>query len=200
MKKDHFEHKSKSWDMNSKRVKNAKSIAESIIKDIKLDKNMKIMDFGVGTGLLSYFIAPHINKIVAVDNSPSMLNVFREKRDEFDCEVEVLELDLSTEDINIKLDGVVSSMTIHHLEDTEKLFKKFYNMLNQNGFIALADLDTEDGTFHSDNKGVYHYGFNRDELKKIASNIGFRDISFTTVSKILKPHNEFSVFLMKAFK
>lgn len=200
MGKDHFADKSKSWDMNSKRVQNAKSIADNIIQDIELDKDMKIMDFGVGTGLLSYFIAPHIKKIVAVDNSPSMLDVFKDKKDEFDCETEILELDLSTQDIDFKLDGIISSMTIHHLEDTKDLLEKFYNMLNKDGFISLADLDEEDGTFHSDNTGVYHYGFSRDELHKIATDIGYRDISFKTVSKISKPHNEFSIFLMSAFK
>jgi len=200
MTKDYFANKSKSWDMNSKRVQNAKSIADNIIKDIDLNKNMKIMDFGVGTGLLSYFIAPHIKKIVAVDNSPSMLNVFKDKKDEFDCETEILELDLSIQNIELKLDGIVSSMTIHHLQDTKDLLTKFFNILNKDGFIALADLDKEDGTFHSDNIGVFHYGFNREELYKIAKDIGYRDITFKTVSKISKPHNEFTVFLMSAFK
>ena len=27
---------------------------------------------------------------------------------------------------------------------------------------AIADLDSEDGSFHSDNTGVYHYGFKRE--------------------------------------
>ena len=40
---DNFAHKSKSWDMSSKRVQNAKGIAEYIIKNIKLEADMKIM-------------------------------------------------------------------------------------------------------------------------------------------------------------
>ncbi len=81
---DNFAHKSKSWDMNSKRVKNAKAIAQKIIEDVELKPTMKIMDFGAGTGLLSYFIAPFVDTIVAVDNSPSMLEKFKEKAHEFD--------------------------------------------------------------------------------------------------------------------
>ncbi|HHB95005.1 MAG TPA: class I SAM-dependent methyltransferase, partial [Campylobacterales bacterium] len=73
---DNFAHKSKTWDMNSKRVQNAKGIAEYIIQNIKLHSDMKIMDFGAGTGLLSYFVAPYVDTIVAVDNSPSMLQEF----------------------------------------------------------------------------------------------------------------------------
>ncbi len=55
---DHFEKKSKSWDMNSKRVKNAESIANLIVKNIKINNSMSIMDFGTGTGLLTYIMLP----------------------------------------------------------------------------------------------------------------------------------------------
>ena len=197
---DHFANKSKSWDMNSKRVQNAKGLAELIVNNIKLDKSMEIMDFGAGTGLLSYFVAPYVEKIVAVDNSPSMLLEFKNKCDEFSCHTEVIEKDLSTDTIDRKFDGVISSMTIHHLEDIPTLFAKLYDMLEDGGFIAIADLDSEDGTFHSDNEGVFHYGFDRQRLAKHAHDAGFKDVTFSLANKISKPHAEFTVFLMTAVK
>jgi cyclopropane fatty-acyl-phospholipid synthase-like methyltransferase len=197
---DNFAHKSKSWDMNSKRVKNAQGIAEHIVQNIKLKPNMRVMDFGAGTGLLSYFIAPHVETIVALDNSPSMLEVFQEKADTFDCKTEVRELDLSQEILDEKFDGIISSMTIHHLEDTQLLFKKFYAMLKSGGFIAIADLDSEDGTFHSDNTGVFHFGFEQEQLEKIAKKVGFKKIHFKRASTIKKPHATFTVFLLMAEK
>jgi len=197
---DLFAHKSKNWDMNSKRVKNAQSIAELIVKNIKLDKSMELMDFGAGTGLLSFFVAPFVRKIVAVDNSPSMLLEFKNKCDEFRCETEIVEKDLSVETLPRKFDGIISSMTIHHLKDTLDLFEKFHEMLNEGGFIAIADLDTEDGSFHSDNTGVYHHGFDRELLQAIAEEAGFKDVKFDTASTIKKPHREFTVFLLTARK
>ncbi len=199
-KVDHFAHKSKSWDMNSKRVQNAKGIAEIIVKNIKLDKSMELMDFGAGTGLLSYFVAPFVKKIVAVDNSPSMLVEFENKCDEFSCETEVIEKDLSTETLDRNFDGIISSMTIHHLEDTAALLSKLYGMLNDGGFVAIADLDSEDGSFHSDNTGVFHYGFDRETLEVLAKKAGFKEIKFDLASTINKPHREFTVFLMTAVK
>lgn len=198
--KDHFENKSKTWDMNSKRVKNAGAIADAIIANIELKKDMKIADFGAGTGLLSYFVAPCVDTIVAIDNSPSMLEMFRIKCDEFECKTEVLHKDLSVDEIMETFDGIISSMTIHHIANQEKLFKKMYNMIPEGGFIAIADLDKEDGTFHSNNEGVFHFGFEREELERIAIEAGFKDIHFETVSVIKKPHREFSVFLMRAYK
>jgi cyclopropane fatty-acyl-phospholipid synthase-like methyltransferase len=186
--------------MNSTRVKNAQEIAELIVKNIKLDKSMEVMDFGAGTGLLSYFIAPYVQKIVAVDNSPSMLLEFQNKCDDFSCETEVLEKDLSTDMLERKFNGIISSMTIHHLEDIPALFSKFYEMLESDGFIAIADLDSEDGTFHGDNTGVFHFGFDRQLLAQYAQKAGFRDVTFSLANTIAKPHAEFTVFLMTAVK
>jgi len=197
---DHFKHKSKSWDMSSMRVKNAKSIADLIVKNINFNDTMAIMDLGAGTGLLTYFIAPHVSKITAIDNSPSMLLEFKNKQNEFKCKTEILEKDLSIHTIDEKVNGIISSMTIHHLENIEQLFEKFYNMLEPNGFIAIADLDSEDGSFHSDNTGVYHYGFDRKLLEDIAKEVGFKNIHFYLASTINKPHANFTVFLMTASK
>ena len=158
------------------------------------------MDFGAGTGLLSYFVAPYVEKIVAVDNSPSMLKEFESKCDLFSCHTEVIEKDLSTDTLERKFDGIISSMTIHHLEDIPALFTKFYDMLDDGGFIAIADLDSEDGTFHSDNEGVFHYGFDRQMLAMHALKAGFKDVTFSLANKIAKPHAEFTVFLMTAVK
>ncbi len=197
---DHFAHKSKSWDMSSRRVKNAQSISDSILNNIKLNDDMILMDFGAGTGLLSYFVAPKVGTIVAVDNSPSMLEQFREKSSEFDCKTEIIQKDLSRETIEREFDGIISSMTAHHLEDIPALFSKFYTMTKSGGFIAIADLDSEDGTFHSDDTGVHHHGFDRDILRDMVEDAGFSNIQFDTVSTINKPHRDFTVFLMTAIK
>jgi len=197
---DYFKEKAKSWDMNSKIVQNAKAIAELIVKNINLNKDMEIIDFGAGTGLLSYCIAPYVSKITAIDNSPAMLLEFQSKCDDFSCKTEVLEKDLSVEEISGKFDGIISSMTIHHLEDITALFAKFNHMLKKGGFIAIADLDSEDGSFHSDNTGVHHYGFNREVLEKIAKETGFEEIRFDLASTINKPHQTFTVFLLTAVK
>jgi cyclopropane fatty-acyl-phospholipid synthase-like methyltransferase len=197
---DLFADKSKSWDMKSRRVQSAKSIAGLIVKNINLKDTMEVMDFGAGTGLLSFFVAQKVGKIVAIDNSPSMLKEFEKKSYEFASQTEIIVKDLSVDTIDRTFDGIISSMTLHHLEDTLTLFQKFYAMLKEDGFIALADLDSEDGSFHSDNRGVFHYGFDRKSLKAIAKEAGFKEITFDTANTIAKPHQDFTVFLMTAYK
>ncbi|MDD5359847.1 MAG: class I SAM-dependent methyltransferase [Sulfurovaceae bacterium] len=199
-KQDLFAQKSKNWDMNSTRVRNAKEIADVILKNISMNKDMILADFGAGTGLLTYFLAPNVGKIVAIDNSRSMLDEFLAKQNEFACDTDVIYGDISECENDLKFDGVASSMTMHHVENTKDLLLKLFNMLKSDGFIAIADLDREDGSFHGDNTGVFHFGFDRDELEIIAREVGFKDIKFETANMIEKPNGTFSVFAMTARK
>ena len=198
--KDYFAHKSKSWDMNSRRVKNAQSIAGLILKNIPISKNMKLMDLGAGTGLLSFFIAPYVSKVVAVDNSPSMLAEFEAKSVDFESQTDTILTNIMKYDIKNEYDLIVSSMTIHHIEDIPALFAKLYELLKDGGYIAIADLDSEDGTFHSEDTGVCHHGFDRDWIVDVAKKAGFKDVKIETASVISKPHRDFEVFLLTAKK
>jgi len=198
--KDLFSGKAKSYDNENERVKNVTNIANLIIKEVKYNKGHHIMDFGSGTGLLLSKIAPYVNKITAIDISKSMNEVLKNKQNTINCNLDILEIDLTKENININFDGIISSMTIHHVEDTLKLFKDFYKMLNKGGSIALSDLDKEDGSFHKKNTGVYHYGFDRDDFLKIAKKAGFKNLKIQTVGLVKKPYGNYSVFLLTGNK
>jgi len=202
-KKDYFAHKAKDYEENSKRVSNVQNIADGILKNIAYTKQMHIIDFGSGTGLLAQEIAPYIKKIVAVDMSTAMNEVLQAKVETFPCDLEVLQLDImdekSTQSLQ-NIDGIISSMTIHHLKDTEALLQKFYTLLDENGTIALADLETEDGSFHTDDTGVHHFGFDKDMFLSIAQKVGFKDLKIKTISVASKPHGDFPIFLLTGRK
>lgn len=193
-----FDSRAKSWDLEQRRVQNAKAIADAIKQKIPLQKSMHLADFGVGTGLLGSFLAKEVDKITGIDNSSAMLEEFLNKK--LDCKSLIQKVDANKEEIKGEFDGIISSMTIHHIKNTQKLFDNFYNILNKNGFIALADLITEDGSFHSDNSGVYHFGFSKSFIVEVAKQSGFKNIDFKIVNTIKKPHKEFDVFLLTATK
>src|SRR6266550_4327750 len=53
------------------------------------------------------------------------------------------------------------------------------------GLIGLADLDTEDGTFHTaDAEGIHHLGFDRSDLTELAEGAGFVDVATRTAMVI----------------
>lgn len=200
MSKDYFELKAESYDSDAKRVSNVDNIANSILSSLPFDKNMHIMDFGSGTGLLLERIAPFVKKITAVDVSETMCKKLNEKIKNLYCEVEILQMDLTKTKLDMKFDGIISSMTMHHIKDTQKMFNDFYKILNDNGVIAIADLDIEDGSFHTEDTGVFHFGFDRKEFKSKAIAAGFENVKIITASMDEKPHGKYPVFLLTCTK
>ncbi len=197
--KDHFKHKAEDWDTADVRVQGAKKIADAIEKNIQLDKDMEILDFGVGTGLLGFEIAKKVQQVYGVDTSANMLEKLQEKNTDT-LQIKTFHQNILQKPIEQKFDGVISSMTLHHVQDLEQFFETIYANIKKNGFLAIADLESEDGSFHSDNKGVHHFGFDTQELHTIVAKAGFKDISFKHVNTIRKPHKDFKVFLLLAYK
>ena len=195
---DKFAHKAKEYDALQRRLDTANAIANKIKENINLTKETHIIDFGSGTGLLLEALSNDIGKVTAIDISPSMTNILREK--ELPCKLDIKELDLTKQELDIQVDGIVTSMTMHHIKDIEAMLKKFSKMLKPNGFIAIADLESEDGTFHSTDTGVEHLGFDKEEFKKIVEQNGFKNCKIETATKISKPHKDFNIFLLTAIK
>lgn len=198
--KDFFSEKAKDYDNEKSRTKNVSDIAQTILNEISFAKEMSIMDFGSGTGLLLSEIAPYVGEITAVDISPAMTEVLHSKMEEIKCPIQIVQMDLTKGSLDKKFDAIISSMTIHHIEDVLSLFQKFHSLLKEDGIIAIADLDSEDGSFHTEDTGVFHNGFDREEFIQMAKNAGFKDIKIQTASTIAKPNNNYSVFLITAKK
>lgn len=197
--KDHFENKAQEWDKGITRNSTPQAIATAIKEKFTLTKDMTLMDFGVGTGLLGFIIAKDVKEMYGVDMSPSMLAKLEEKNTP-ELQIKAILQDIVKEPLSMSFDGIISSMTLHHVENLSEFFTSIYKNINDGGFLAIADLEIEDGTFHSDNSGVYHFGFNKEKLCSIVEKCGFTDVALERVTTINKPQREFGVFLLTAQK
>ncbi len=195
--KDTFKDRAQEWDKGSTRVNGARTIADAIEQKITLHADMHIMDFGVGTGLLGFEIAKSVKRVLGVDTSDAMLKKLEEKNSS-SLYIEPCNADIVKNPIEDKFDGIISSMTLHHVENLKLFFKTIHKNLHENGFIAIADLESEDGTFHSNNEGVFHFGFDKTALCDIVNACGFSDVKFENINTINKPHKDFGVFLLTA--
>jgi 2-polyprenyl-3-methyl-5-hydroxy-6-metoxy-1,4-benzoquinol methylase len=202
-----FDKEAANWDENPGRVKLAKEVAQAITNQIALKSNMRLLDFGCGTGLLSIELQSRVGSVTGVDSSPGMLDIFKAKIAKL--KLNPIEMVLFDFEKGASLEGsydvVVSNMTLHHIKDVRPLFNLFYKITAPAGYLCIADLDLEDGQFHEDNMGVFHYGFDRTNLREYFSKAGFRDIQETTATEVRKPAKDgaikrFSVFLMTARK
>jgi 2-polyprenyl-3-methyl-5-hydroxy-6-metoxy-1,4-benzoquinol methylase len=202
-----FDQEATKWDQVSGRVKVAGDIAKSMLREISLTTDMDVLDFGCGTGLLTFALHPFIRSITGVDSSHGMLGVFKTKIKEQNLSnVKADYIDLDKGDV---LTGsyhlVISSMTLHHIKNISPLLKQFYSILLPFGQLAVADLDLDDGQFHSNNDGVFHFGFNPEELRLIFMDSGFQNIRTLQAAEIEKPVGDgksrlFKIFLMTARK
>ena len=195
---DLFAHKAPDYDQDARRVDNVARIAEAMLARLRLDRGMRLVDFGSGTGLLLAHIAPLVGHITAIDVSPAMNRQLAAKRATLGCALEILQLDLANTPLERTFDGIISSMTMHHVADTAAMLGRLHGMLVAGGFIALADLEREDGSFHGDKAGVHHQGFEPEALAAQARLAGFDEVHTSTVSEIRKNGRSYPVFLLTA--
>ena len=197
---DLFEAKAADWDANERRTRMAAAIGNKMLEHIELREDMKVMDFGAGTGLIAARIAPLVERLVAVDTSPAMLDRLAAKA-ELEGRVEIVCSDLLENPLDSHFDLIVSAMTLHHVEDTSRLLRRFNEQLKPRGMLALADLDQEDGSFHPQGtEGIYHFGFDRAELADKLQGEGFEQVEFFTAHVIERNDREYPVFLVTARK
>jgi 2-polyprenyl-3-methyl-5-hydroxy-6-metoxy-1,4-benzoquinol methylase len=202
-----FNKNSPQWDAKQFRVNLANDVAETISREISLSKDMAALDFGCGTGLLTLNLQPLVGTITGADSSPGMLAVLEEKiKDQGLTNIRTVLVDFEKGDrIVEKFNLIVCNMVLHHVPDTIALLRLSHEMLLPGGRLCLSDLDTEDGSFHGDNTGVFHFGFDREDLKKQLLSANFsavRDVTATSVPREVtgKVICEFPVFLMVAHK
>ena len=199
-----FDIKASGWDENPIHHARSEAIAKEMLRLLPIKKEMCAMEFGAGTGILSFMLKDFFNDIILMDSSTEMVNVANKKIDVTGAKnLKTIVFDLEHETYSGKpLDLIFTQMVLHHVNDIEKLFGNFYKILNPNGFIAIADLYTEDGSFH-DEGFLGHNGFNIEDLTLTLNKCNFRVSSaeqcFTINRKISeKVTNQYPVFLLIA--
>ncbi len=196
-----FDKEAAAWDENPARVKLADDVAAAIMRLVPLDAGMEALDFGCGTGLLTLRLAPRVRSITGVDSSQGMLDVLAAKvaREKL-ANVRTLRLDLDKGDtLPGSCDLIVSNMTLHHIERIDSLLGRFHEALSPSGWLCIADLDSEGGQFHSDNQGVFHFGFDRAALRQAFVDAGFENVQDTTAAEVTKPDRDGNVAAVRHF-
>ena len=201
-----FDKEAATWD-TPPRVKLAGDVSKAMLGRLQLTKEMDVLDFGCGTGLVTLPFNTLVHSITGVDSSKGMLDVFESKAQKQQADnVKTRYLDLTKGDVvGDNYHAVVSSMTLHHVKDTQKILEHFYGALISGGQIAIADLDEEGGTFHDNNDGVFHFGFNCEKLGRLLAEAGFTDVQFTTAAQMKKTGADgkdrvFDIFLVTGRK
>ena len=199
-----FDIKAAGWDNNPMHWDRSVAITDLIKKLIPLKKRMIALEYGAGTGIASFLLKDNLREITLMDSSSEMVRVMNEKIKKTKVKnLKPINYDLESSDYTSgKFDLIFTLMVLHHVSDVENLIRKFHDLLNPNGYLAIADLYPEEGLFHGEEFSG-HKGFDVAILSNQIARQGFRDISHTKCFVIDKKISDtitkqFDVFLLIA--
>jgi predicted TPR repeat methyltransferase len=198
-----FDARAATWDDDPAKVERAQAVADAIQRNVAITPAMRALEYGCGTGLLSFMLRPRLGDITLADVSEGMLDVAARKiAAAGDAAMRAEKLDLLADPLPQRpFDIIYSLMTLHHIPDTSAIFERFHAALARPGYLCIADLDTEDGSFHGAGFDG-HLGFDRGDLEARARRAGFDSVEFSTAYLLHKPvagqDRTFPVFLLVA--
>ena len=172
---------------------------------IPFKKSMKALEYGSGTALLSFALKDQFEEIVLMDNSQEMTAVTAEKiADQKIQNMIPLFFDLEHQDYSGRFDIIYTQMVMHHVNNIDVMLSKFHRLLNPGGYLAIADLYAEDGTFHGEGFNG-HKGFDVEGLALKLKAIGYNDVEHKHCYDIVKIDvagkvSEYPIFLLTASK
>jgi predicted TPR repeat methyltransferase len=173
-----FDDAALTWD-TPMRCERALALAAAV-RDAWGDSPQTVLDFGCGTGLLSFALRNDAAEISGYDPSAEMGKIFEAKRAMY--QADNVRLVSEARMWSSAYDVIFSSMVLHHIKDVRATVERIYRMLAPGGRFLWIDLDEEDGSFHANEPGFDgHNGFPRCEVEDILKGAGFREISIQTV-------------------
>jgi 2-polyprenyl-3-methyl-5-hydroxy-6-metoxy-1,4-benzoquinol methylase len=196
-----FDDRAATWDEDAGHVARARDVAASIRDAVPLTGDLRVLEYGAGTGLLAEQLAPHVGPITVADPSAGMRDVVAAKIAAGTLpDATVVDLDLGRDPTPAeRYDLVVTAMALHHVPEVAPVLTGFAELLVPGGTLCIADLDVEDGSFHAAAReaGEFHGhdGFDRDDLAAQLREAGFGPTRFVTCHRMERDGRPYDVFL-----
>lgn len=199
-----FDTAAATWDDDPAKLERSRVVAEGIAAAVPLASVSDAIEYGCGTGQVTWSLADRLHHVELLDASPGMIRVVDERiaalpaseQKRFSARV----FDVTTEALSASsVDLIYASMALHHVSDVPLALRRFHDALRAGGHLAIADLDHDPlGHFHGEHFDGHH-GFDRGALSDAMVAAGFAAPTFTTLTTIPKEFDgeshEFPVFL-----
>lgn len=199
---DRFDELARSWDVAPMHVERTAAIA-SALRGILPATGLRTLEVGAGTGLLSFALADHLGPILATDPSAGMVSALQDKiRQTGSTSMAALRCGDDLVGAEGPFDLILSQMALHHIPDVPGFLARASGLLPSGGWLAIADLDLEDGSFHGPTVTDVHFGFDRGSLTEQLDQAGLDRIVFRTVHTMRRDTGtgprEYPIFLVTA--
>jgi predicted TPR repeat methyltransferase len=191
-----FDEKAATWDDDPAKVERAEAVALAIQATVPLEKSMRLLEYGAGTGLVTQALRGSVGPVTMADTSTGMRNVISGKiAAGIITDARVWDLDLATETVpDERFDLIVTVMTLHHITPLAPVLSGFAELLVEGGHLCIVDLEEEDGSFHGEGFHGPH-GFERSALASQLRDAGFTDIAFQHCGDVDRGGATYPLFL-----
>ncbi|NTX07162.1 metalloregulator ArsR/SmtB family transcription factor [Myxococcus sp. CA051A] len=161
---------------------------------------LDVADFGCGTGVLSVAIARWARHVWAIDQNAVALEQARERAgNEHAANVTFLCEDLQHLSLGSgRMDLVVISQSLHHVEDPACVLAEAARLLKPGGRLVLLELMPHDERWVVERLGHRHLGFEPSQLETALREQGFA--SLTREAHAREGASPFRVFLLTGVK
>lgn len=188
-----FDLKAREWDKDLKKVARAELFASKMAAFLNPQAGNTALEFGCGTGLVSFALKDYFATITLADTSQGMIEVAKEKAGlQQITHFNVLKINLLDDMADIpQVDVLYSMLTFHHLPSPAEGFKRLSGFIKNGGHLVIADLMPEDGSFHEPGDyGDLHLGFSREQIKGWMKQAGIEMLFYEELFKIEKAIDE----------
>ena len=142
------------------------------------DERWTVGDLGCGTGGSSVLLAPFVRRVVAVDDSPAMLDAARTRLDRLE-NVEVRNGELTELPLDDgELDAAILSLVLHHVAEPIDALREVRRVLHPGGRIVIMDMMPHDREEFRERMGHAWLGFGEEQLGAWLAEAGFESFRY----------------------
>jgi ArsR family transcriptional regulator len=155
-----------------------------------------VADLGAGEGTLAQLLAKNARKVIAVDNSPKMVEFASQLAKEHGFRnIEYRLGDMQEPPIaRNSVDLAIFSQALHHAPRPERAIKSAHSILRKNGRIVILDLLNHSFERARELYADHWLGFSEVQLHQFLEDSGFKNIDVRVVAREKQSPNFQTVF------
>ena len=156
---------------------------------LQLIPPVEIADLGSGEGLLAELLAHRAKHVIAVDNSPKMIEFGSKKAKEGNLtNLEFRLGDLTNPPIeDVSVDIVILSQALHHTPTPSEAIESAFRIARPGGKVFILDLLKHEFEEARELYGDHWLGFDEGELQTWLEDAGFVKVDISRVAKEVSP-------------
>lgn len=181
-----FDDMANTWDDKPDRVERTRVVAERLRATLDFTGIESGLEYGCGTGQLSFALADVLPHCLLVDSSVEMLKAAEtgivERGLQWDTERRNFATHSPDHPVAIT-DLIFSLQVLHHVDDLPTTFANMARALRPGGRVALIDLPAgssgfHHGSGHSREDNPHLDGLDRGDLEQLLGKAGFTDVTW----------------------